>query len=115
MVTASTNQRLRTIILIIALMFVVKVCHTRIFHYLLYLEIIEKNLEIVQIEVEQLFQTIRDLYEMIFEMVDDLNEIFGYSHLATVWFCFYFLLSDLNFVYFWLHCQSSPDQIGKLL
>lgn len=42
-VAASTNQRLRTIILVIAITFVVKICHTRIFHYLLYLEIIRRE------------------------------------------------------------------------
>lgn len=85
-----------------------KICHSRIFHYLLYLEIIQIKLKIIQIEckasiligtAKESTKIIRELYQMILEMVENLNDIFGYSHLVTVLYCFYFVLTDLNWAY----------------
>lgn len=86
------------IILIITSVILATVCCARIFQYLLYLEIIRVKLIIVDIEanralividtLKESMKKIRKLYQMIVEMINNMNEIFGISHLLAILNCF---------------------------
>lgn len=99
------------------------VCYARIFQCLLYLEIIRVKLNIVEIEankasividtVKESMKKIREMYQMIFKMINNLNEIFGISHSLAILNCFYFLLADLNWNYSYLTYQLSAGKIGR--
>lgn len=89
---------------------VVNLCLHRVFHYVFHLKIIEYELKLVECEVINSFKKvngfggvqllkIRESYRLILEMVECVNSIFGWSNLATILFCFHFLLSELNFTY----------------
>lgn len=98
--------------------FVVKQCQIRIFYYIFCLEVVFLQLCAIEDELLQMnqlselsdsnvdlfrFQWIRGYYNCIFEMTNLLNEIFDWSHVAAVSFCFYLLLTEMN--WFWANFQ----------
>lgn len=84
----------------------VKICQVRVFYYIFCIEVLECQLKTVNNELKTQtinqayqFNWIRGYYHHIHEMTYFLNEVFGWSHVAAVSFCFYFFLTDLN----WFH------------
>lgn len=45
------------------------------------------------------FQWIRRHFDCVYAMVEHLNEIFGWSNVAAISYCFYLFLTDLNWFY----------------
>lgn len=114
-------------IVFIAFFYLTRVCHLRYFYYLLCLKLIEFQLKAIENEAaticwkNQKFQHrnekfsryemkrlkwIRELYENVYEMVDCMNESFGWSHLFVVIFCSNIVMTDMNWAY--LHLSQAP-------
>lgn len=120
-----TSSSFHIITLISGLEILIKINQFRIFHYMLYLDMIRMNLNIAQVEaikasilidsVKESVERIRELYQMIFEMVNKLNVIFGFSHLAAVLYCFYCPIVELNWAFVYFRYLSLPSKIGKLI
>lgn len=113
----------------IAYNFQVLVCQFRVFYYLLCLEVVHFQLQIIESELKIIqnssnpsstleshtpydfistkfrsfemdrFKWIRGYAECVNEMCDLVNQFFGWSHAATILFCVYLLLTDLNWFY----------------
>lgn len=60
------------------------------------------------IQLEKL-KWLRDYYQIVHEMTETLNQIFGWSHLHAVLFCFYYILTSINWAY--LHFFDGPSYI----
>lgn len=58
-------------------------------------------------------KAIRELYQMIFKMVTNLNEIFGFAYLPVVLNCFCHIFTDLNWAYHYLKYQPLANRIGR--
>lgn len=116
-----------------------KICQVRVFYYIYCLEIVNIQLQHLEHHIETLrnistqahsgsfernnirkssassiaFRRFREKYSNIFEMTCLLNEIFGWSQVSAVLFCFYFLLGDLNYVYpyfqFWTLAEAASE------
>lgn len=104
-------------------LFLTKLCQNRAFYYLFYVELINCELKNVQKEVMKMvsvwetrkqyeerihlfydferhrFKWIREYFRCIHEMVDCVNSAFGWSHVATILFCFHFVLTESNWIY----------------
>lgn len=101
----------------------IKICHARVFHYLMYVEIIKIKLKYIHKEamdasalnktINESMKSVRETYQMIFDMINYLNRIFGFSHLATVLYCFFFIFTDLNWAYFQLSSKSIESKLGR--
>lgn len=103
--------------------FPIKICQLRLFYYVFCLEIVLYEMKMLQNEIKHMdnianccsnadrmdpsssFESHRikwaRKYDSIEEMVNLLNEIFGFSQVGTVLFCFYVQFTDLN--YFYIH------------
>lgn len=87
-----------------------RMCQFRIFYYLFCLEVIQFQLNIIQTKLKLLeynvsnFKWIREYFHHVYEMLNFLNEIFGWSHVAAIFLCFYLILSQWHWVY--LHYLS---------
>lgn len=86
----------------------VKICEVRMLYYVFCIEVIQFQLRIIEngtkkhglnrnIEVHRL-KWLREYFHCIHEMVNLLNEIFGYSHFSSVSYVFYLALTDLNWL-----------------
>lgn len=103
-----------------------KICQLRIFYYIFCLEVIYFQLKIIETELKNIqilssrssicfFQWLRKHFEHVYEMVDDLNGSFGWSNVSAISYCFYILLTDLNWFYIHYHDLSHTYCIGKIL
>lgn len=111
--------------LLAAVEILVKISQFRMFHYIFYVDIIRMNLSIVQVEairasiligtVKESTIAVREIYMMIFEMGNKLIEIFGFSHLATVLYCFYCPIVDLNWAFVHFRYLLLSSKIGKII
>lgn len=98
------------------------ICEIRIFYYLLCLEVLHFQLKVVENEVKimmtilnvsnfrkhqsacysfelERLKWIRGYIHCVYKMMDLLNQIFGWSHVAGISFCFYYLLTESNWLY----------------
>lgn len=101
----------------------VKICQSRIFHCMLCLDIITMNLKSIRMEaikssvligtVKESTKAIREMYQLILDMMNCINDIFGFSLLATVLYCSYYFLADLNWSYFYLSSLPTRHKISK--
>lgn len=119
------------------------ICEIRMFYYLFCLEVIHYQLNMVEKELivmqrsfnviapNQLFQCsilkaspfytlelqrlkwIRDYFHCIYTMIDLLNNIFGWSHVAAISYCFYYTLTEINWLYLNFRNISYIRNIGK--
>lgn len=90
------------------------VCQLRVFYYLFCVEAINSQLNVIEHiatgkAVSQI-KCINEYYDCVTEMFELLSDIFGFSQVAVVLFCFYFLLTDLNWLYA-CYDRFSPVQI----
>lgn len=93
----------------------IRLCQLRVFYYVFCVEMVNCQLKMIKHKLKSLknqmnfsstkrdYHWIRGYFHCVYEMVTHLNEIFGWSHVAAVSFCFYLFLSDLNWFYFYTH------------
>lgn len=112
----------------------VKICQIRILYYLFCLEVINFQLENVEREIGamnsissianaemrtfdshkiQEFRWIRLYLYYIHEMMNALNEIFGWSHVAAISFCFFCLFTDLSYIFIHFSKLSNVKLFGN--
>lgn len=104
-----------------------KLCQMRVFYYMFCVELIHFQLESIlnALKMQQIksnasasqshqFKWIRGYYQRVFEMTAALNEVFGVSNVATVSFCFYELLSDMNWLYTYSRGSNQFKIFGAL-
>lgn len=107
-----TTSRISIEIVLILYMIMIKVCNLRVFYYIFCVEILNFQIKTVDSEYKLITSPrgntsiywhrltwIRWHHQCIFEMSQLLNEVFGFSNVATISFCFYFLLSNVNWYY----------------
>lgn len=113
-------------------------CQIRIFHYLFYVELIKLELEIVNHESKQMFETfkgrfswdinaqnmkiklfvrrrfiwLREYCQLVQELINNSNSIFGCSNLSTILYIFNLLLTNLMWMYTNSHLKD-VDFIGR--
>lgn len=131
------------VIIVLMYSLVIIMCHSRVFHYILCLQIVNYQLEMIEYEVKIIgngtvnisnnkslssyhstnpcttfksnqFKWIRLYYQYVWEMLADLNEVFGWSQVATILFCFYFLLTDSNYLLRYFHDIPNGLCLGKI-
>lgn len=100
-----------------------KVLHMRIFHYLFCLDLVNFHLQLIDCEIKSIkiyasavaienisqaskisFLSVKfnQFYEhsyCLFELVNHLNVVFGWSQVIAIPSCFYLLLTDLNWIF----------------
>lgn len=88
-------------------------CNNRLLYFLLYLKIIKIELQHNKKAFScsrrnRLFAALHSSsvrYQRIYEIIDCINRIFGWSQFATILICFYTLVTYLNFIYQQLDLQ----------
>lgn len=98
-------------LIILVYMFLVKICQMRVLYYLFCLEVINFQLKNIEREIMQRcssfemqkFKWIRSYLYLIYQMVNILNEIFGWSQVAAILISFHCLFTDLNYFYIHFH------------
>lgn len=118
------------------------VCEIRMFYYLFCLEVLHYQMKMVESEVEimmkilnlanirrnqslsmdvisacysfetQRLKWIRGYFHCVYKMMYLLNEIFGWSHVAGISFCFYYILTETNWFYIHFSEISVAHRIG---
>lgn len=104
-------------------------CQVKMFQYLLYLDLIIKELRTIELELKEMvrinrlvnrhyslplrskskfktlelnrFRWIKEYFQIVSKMVERMNEIYGWSHLSGIIFCFAFLLTRSNALVDW--------------
>lgn len=113
---------------VFAILIIINICQLRIFYYLFCVEIVKCQLKIIEQDLiimknmlkftgatrqfPLMFETspilpfelnrfkwVRGYYHRTSEMMDLLNEIFGWSQVVAVSFCFYSFATDLNWLF----------------
>lgn len=115
--------------IVITSTFLIKICQVKLFYYIFCLEVVEFQLKMIEHELFVLkgvvnvedarkyhpllvaeisaFYTfllrrlkwIRGYLHCVHKMINCLNEMFGFSHVAVIFFCYIFLLTDLTWCY----------------
>lgn len=103
------DQSSKDQVIIITAVVVTRIYHIRIIQYVTYMEIVRANIEMMRLRtieatvlrgvVKELLKEVRVIHQMTIVMVDCFNTIFGYSQFEVVLFCFFLLLTDLNWGY----------------
>lgn len=88
----------------------------RIFHYLFFVHLLDHQLHGVELEMKLMaddsqsaiisrerFKWIRIYYDLIYELSNCMNEVFGWSNIATILCLFLRLVVDLNWIYWLIH------------
>lgn len=106
----------------------VKMYQNRLFYYLFHLELIKHEMEIVQDELKRIvliskwnlndleknrFRQLREHYKLVYEMVNCVNEIFGWSQFTTIFYSFDLPLTDLNWAYLRIYQRSIGYKMGR--
>lgn len=128
----------------LAYMILYMICEARMFYYLFCLEVLYLQLQIVEDEIIMMMTTlkastsresqkqridvisvcysfelqrlrwIRGYFQCAHKMMDLLNQIFGWSHVAGITCCFYYILSESNWLYIHFCELSLIHRFGKL-
>lgn len=112
----------------------ITMCQIRVFYYLFLLGILNSQLKAIENEIITIknisqfqrdskypvslqlkrFKSVADYYQCVIEMTQLLNEIFGWSQIATVLFCFFTFMTNLNWLcYSDFHELSTVQFIGR--
>lgn len=88
----------------------------RIFHYLFFIRLLDHQLDEVGREMQSLtdasvketlslvrLRRIRIYYDLVHELSNCINEIFGWSNIINVLYMFLILVVDLNWIYWKIH------------
>lgn len=98
----------------------------RIFHYLTHIRVIRNNITTIHMHAKEAsiflgassigyLKHIRHLYRNTFEMVNYLNEMFGYSQFTLVLYCYFLLLTECNWYYIYVDEYEGFENICKLV
>lgn len=104
-----------------------KLCEIRIFYYLFCLEVIHFQLKSIEIVLKKMckqvnlppdsnvyrFKWVQQYYHCVYEMAELSNYIFNWSQVAAVSFCFYTLLTDLNWIFIHFNVIPTSHFVGK--
>lgn len=107
----------------------------RAFYYLFYLDLIENELRTIERELKMTIYAIndrrdhrnslsmkfergrlkwiREYYELVYEISDCMNSVFGWSNLATISFSCLVLTTDINWLYWKWYNESYIYIFGK--
>lgn len=126
-------------IIVIAYTILIKIFHLRIFYYLFCLDVVNFELNMIKLNIETIendadttnetlnerskaeFKWFRKYFHSAYEMVTNLNQTFGWSHLSAIPCCFYLLSTDFNWIYahgqtvFGSHFISKYQSISMML
>lgn len=124
--TAKTSVTMNDMIIINTIL--IKLCQIRIFYYLFCLEAINFQLKSIDNALKKLcerincstgdndinyFKWMQKYYHCVYEMAYLSNDIFNWSQVGAVSFCFYALLTDLNWLSVNFNVLSTVHLIGK--
>lgn len=129
-------------LLSLAYIYLAKFCQIRVFYFMYCLEIVQMHLEHLEHKIENLqniliqthftpletnvkilsesvnsnsFRRIREIYNDVFELASLLNKVFGWSQASAVLFCFYFLMTDLNYVSLYFQNWTAVKSVSELI
>lgn len=106
----------------------------RVFYYIFYVQLIRHELSLIvdmtketmDIACDETKQTpkidrivcnriklIRNKFDLVYEMSDHINEVFGWSHFANVLYCFLLLVTDLNWFYWCIYFPCNAHIAGE--
>lgn len=121
------------------------ICEIRMFYYLFCLEVLHFQMKMVENEVkimmkilnlanikrnkslnidvisasyafeQQRLKWIRGYFHCVYKMMYLLNEVFGWSHVSGISFCFYYILTESNWFYIHFREISYTHRIGKFV
>lgn len=89
---------------------IIKLCQTRVFYYVFCVEVLIFQFEMMSNRLKLINTTSNDIvyaqqlssacwhYEHVFELSTLLNDVFGWSQVFLISFCFYFFLAELNWI-----------------
>lgn len=93
--------------------FLIKFCEARVFYYIFCVEVLQFQLRTIKSTYtcngRNRFKWMREYYYSVYEMGCCLNETFGLSQVLAIFFCFYFFLADLNWIY--INIQVVNDSV----
>lgn len=95
----------------------IKMCEIRVFYYIFCVNELHNQLKTIDNEFKSIeprnLKSIRSRYDSIYEMANLLNEMFGLSQVFGVSYCFYVVLSEINYII--AHYNHSPalSVLGK--
>lgn len=107
--------------------FLIKICQVKVFYFIFCVEVLRRQLKIVEMEMEKIVKglnnstqvcqlgMIRRYYHHIYGMSTYLNKVFGRSLLATIPFCFFVVLTNLNYYYGNYGTLSSKEAASMLI
>lgn len=119
----SMMESMETLNIVLPYLIIIQLFHIRIFYYLLCLEVVQNQLTIIEYEIKNtkystnILDTgkkIREHFYRVYELVNLLNGIFGWSQVVAVPCCFYLLLTDCNWLYAHNHSIETSQTIGVL-
>lgn len=104
----------------------VKICEMRVFYYIFCVDVLHSRLKAIDNELKSIerknsvrissseIKRIRTRYNSIFEMSNLLNEVFGLSQVTAISYCFYIVLTEIN--YLLAHSRKTPaiSTVGKI-
>lgn len=111
--------------LVIVHVLLAKFCHVRVFYYLFCIESMHFQLKILQNACKEMSRSrlrdtdsqrlkwMREYHHCVHNMANDLNQVFGWSQVATISFCFYNFLTDLNWLCVHFNDISATRTLGK--
>lgn len=101
--------------------------YMRIFHYLFFIHLLDHQLNEVELQMKLMadisengmisrdrLKSIRVYYDLVHELSDCINEVFGWSNIVSVLYCFLLLAVDLNWTYWRLHNEVDVPVISTL-
>lgn len=91
------------------MMNILNLASVRDHHLLLHIDVISAG---YSFEMQRL-KWIRGYFHCVHKMMYLLNEIFGWSHVAGISFCFYYILTESNWFYIHFNEISSVHRIGE--
>lgn len=103
----------------------VRICQIRIFYYILCLQPIRMQLKQIERDVDRMcslqciengrsqLKELREKFQCVYEIVELLNTIFGWSHVAAVSYSFFSIFTDSNYLYVHVNKLTAMDSIGK--
>lgn len=96
----------------------------RIMQYMIYMEIVRGNIKRMRTQMTQInnfptktkqtLKKIRTIHEMMWHMVNCLNEIFGYSQVLVVLLCYFLALTNLDWMYIALREYTSINKLCRV-
>lgn len=125
MCEAATSDIIQLLLLIIPYVFLVKFCEMKIFFFILHIELILSQLRIIECQLNNQslisnpndvldkLRRIEESFIILMDMIEQINDIFGWSLFVGKSFCFVFILTNLNWLIFYGFQATNSSIIGK--